>query len=163
ERAHAVDHLRLVVADEAGGHDREPERVRIATRLLAGADETLATLTELVVRGAERVDLVRVARGDRGETRAHGAPENEPRRRRVRRLHGSRERGLVFEAVRAARVVEAGLRPRAHDDLDLLLEEVEALARVEEREAVGEVLALEPAGAHADVEPSAGDVVDRHR
>ena len=57
-------------------------------------------------------------------------------------------------------MVEALLRPRADDDLDLLGEERKALLRVEEREAVRVVLALVPPGAHPHLHAAAGDVVD---
>ena len=58
-------------------------------------------------------------------------------------------------------MVEALLRPRADDDLDLLREELEALLALGEREAVRLVLALVPARAHPDLDAAARDVVDR--
>ena len=59
-------------------------------------------------------------------------------------------------------MVETLLGPRLDDDLDLLCEKVESLSGLEEREAVREVLALVPTRAQADLDPPAGDVVDRH-
>ena len=60
-------------------------------------------------------------------------------------------------------MVEALLGPGAHDDLDLLREELEALLSVEEREAVRDVLALVPAGPHPDLDAAARDVIDSDR
>ena len=51
-------------------------------------------------------------------------------------------------------------RPEPVDDLELLGEAREPLARLGEREAVGAVLALHPAGAEPELDPPAGDVVD---
>ena len=54
--------------------------------------------------------------------------------------------------------------PQAGDDLELLLEPVEAFAERRERDAVGGVLGLEPAGAQPELHPAARHLVDlRHR
>ena len=50
--------------------------------------------------------------------------------------------------------------PQAGDDLQLLLEPVEALATRRERDAVGGVLGVVPAGADAELDPAAAHVVD---
>ena len=49
------------------------------------------------------------------------------------------------------------------DDLDALVEAVEALPQRAELDAVGRGLHLVPAGAHAELEPPAGDDVERRR
>ena len=50
--------------------------------------------------------------------------------------------------------VEAFLRPRAVDDLDLLGEQGEALAQRRERKSVLEVLALVPSGPEPELDPA---------
>ena len=55
---------------------------------------------------------------------------------------------------------ERAVGPGAADDLELLLEQLEARAERRELEAVGLVLALVPAGAEAEVDTAARDVVD---
>ena len=55
--------------------------------------------------------------------------------------------------------VERPLGPRAVDDLHLLGQAVEALARAVEREAEGRVLALVPARAEAELDAPARHVV----
>ena len=118
----------------------------------------LLALAQLVVRRAERVHLGRVAGRERREPRLDGPAEDE---RRMRLLDRPRQRRADRASAYAAPVVvEALLRPRANDDLDLLGEELEALLRVEEREAVRDVLALVPARPHADLDAAARDVVD---
>ncbi len=81
----------------------------------------------------------------------------------MRPLDRPRERQLIPQRVRRPFVVEALLRPRADDDLDLLGEEREPLLPGEEREAVREMLALVPPGTHPDLHAAAGDVVDGDR
>jgi hypothetical protein len=54
---------------------------------------------------------------------------------------------------------EGPVRPRAEDDLQLLLEDVHPLAGGREREPVRLVLALVPAGADPELDPAVGDVV----
>src|SRR5687767_548578 len=158
EAADALDRLRAIGPEEAGGHQRETQRGRVAACLLARAVEALLPLAKLHERRAERVHLGRVARREGGEARADRPPEHE---RRMRELDGTREHGLIAELVRGPGVVEALLGPGADDDLDLLREELEARLRVEEREPVLEVLALVPARAHAHLDTASGDVVDR--
>ncbi len=63
----------------------------------------------------------------------------------------------------AARRIERrsdGRLPHAGDDLELLLEPVEALAERRERDPVGLVFGVEPAGAEAELDPAAGHLVD---
>ena len=60
-------------------------------------------------------------------------------------------------------MVEALICPGAHDDLDLLGEDLETLLSVEERESVRVVLALVPARAHPDLDTATRDVIDRDR
>ncbi len=153
----ALDDVGVRLAEEARGHHGVAEARRIAPCLGAGAVERGLALAQLVVRRAERVHLGRVARRERGEPRLHRAAEHQ---RRVRLLHRPGERLLVAQAIRRAVVVEALLRPRADDDLDLLREQREALLRVEERKAVRVVLALVPPRAHPDLDAAAGDVID---
>ena len=148
----------MVGADEARGHHGEAEPRRIAAGVRARAVEPLLSLAELVVWRTEGVDLVGEARGERGKTAFDRPPEDE---RRMRLLEGAWKRRLTFELVRRSRVVERALGPGPDDDLDLLGEEREPLLGVEEREAVREMLPLVPAGAHADVQATTGDVVDR--
>ena len=59
-------------------------------------------------------------------------------------------------------MVEPLLGPGANDDLDLLGEELEPLLSVEERKAMGLVLALVPARPHPDLDSTARDVIDGH-
>jgi hypothetical protein len=70
----------------------------------------------------------------------------------MRLLNGARKSKLAAERVLRALVVKALLRPRAHDDFDLLREEREALLAVEERKAVRLVLAFVPPGSHPDLD-----------
>src|SRR6185436_13732008 len=97
--------------------DGEAERGRITARLRAGVIELGPALAELLVGRAERVDLRRVARRQRGDPSLDGSPEDE---RRMWLLHRPRERLLIPEPVRGPVVVEATLGPGANDDLDLL-------------------------------------------
>jgi hypothetical protein len=62
-------------------------------------------------------------------------------------------------AVVLAREREGAVGPGAADDLELLLEHFHALAERREREAVGLVLALVPAGADPELDPPVRDVV----
>ena len=55
---------------------------------------------------------------------------------------------------------ERAVGPGSADDLELLLEQLEARAERRELEAVGLVLAFVPAGAEAEVDTAARDVVD---
>ena len=79
--------------------------------------------------------------------------------RRVRLLHRLRQGVELLDPVVLALERERARLPRAVHDLDLLGEDPEARAHVVEREAVGAVLRLEPAGADAELHPPAGDVV----
>ena len=115
--------------------------------------EALLPLPELVVRGAERVDLVGEASGKRGEAGLDGAAEDE---RWMRLLNGARQRRLLSKLVRRPAVVERVLGPGPDDDLDLLGEQPKSLPRIEERKPVLDVLTLVPAGAHAHVDASSG-------
>ncbi len=155
-----VDDVRPRLADEARRHHGEAERRRVAAGLGARAVERGLALPQLVVGGAERVHLGRVARRER-KAPPHGSPAEDERGMRL--LHRPRECQLIAETVGGPVVVEALPGPRANDDLDLLGEQREPLPRVEEREAVGLVLALVPARAHADVDAPARDVVDGRR
>ena len=53
-----------------------------------------------------------------------------------------------------------GGRPEAGDDLELLGQPLEALAGVGERDAVGRVLAVVPAGAEPELDPAVAHRVD---
>jgi len=91
-----------------------------------------------------------------------GAAEDE---RWMRLLNGARarQRRLLSKLVRRPAVVERVLGPGPDDDLDLLGEQPKSLPRIEERKPVLDVLTLVPAGAHAHVDASSGDVVDGDR
>ena len=77
----------------------------------------------------------------------------------MRLLQRLRLRRRILEDVVVAAEVDARLRPEPVHELELLGEHGEADARLREREAVGAVLALHPAGAEAELDPSAGDMV----
>ena len=83
----------------------------------------------------------------------------------MRLLNGARarQRRLLSKLVRRPAVVERVLGPGPDDDLDLLGEQPKSLPRIEERKPVLDVLTLVPAGAHAHVDASSGDVVDGDR
>ena len=134
--------IALVTADEAADHHRVDERV--ASCLPRSRVEDLLALARLVDRREDRVVLV-------GETHrcAHGA-----------RLRGAADDDRRSRLLQRLRPDVVGRRPLARDLLELPVELVEALARRQEREAVGVVLALEPAGADAELGASARDVVD---
>ena len=51
-------------------------------------------------------------------------------------------------------------RPQPGDDRELLLQPVETLAERRERDAVGAVLRVEPAGAEPELDPAAAHLVD---
>ena len=81
---------------------------------------------------------------------------------RVRLLHGRRgERGVLQTVVVAAEAHALLPRPQQPDDLQRLLEAVEAVAKRAEVEAVGGMLTLEPARADAEVQPAPGNHVHR--
>ena len=67
----------------------------------------------------------------------------------------------VLEGEGAAVVAEGVLAEEAGDDLELFLDQVDALLRVREREAVGGVLGGEPAGADAQLGSTVAHVVER--
>ena len=79
----------------------------------------------------------------------------------MRLLHRLRLRGRVLERVVRPAEVDAVLGPEPVHDLELLREHLQADGRLRERKAVGAVLALHPAGAEAELDPAARDVVDR--
>ena len=74
------------------------------------------------------------------------------RRRRVR----DRGSGWPVNANRSP----IGVGPQPGDDRELLLEPVEALSERRERDAVGRVLGLVPAGAEPELDPAAAHLVD---
>ncbi len=81
----------------------------------------------------------------------------------MRLLGGTRQRGVAGQLVVLAAEVElrAGLRrPESGDDGQLLLEALEALAHRGKRDAESFVLAVEPSGAEAELDPSAAHRID---
>ncbi len=128
-----------------------PQRVSSRRQLVDGHEW-------LVELGREPCGQARCALGS-------DAPDDDGRRR----LHRLRQRGRVAHlVVRSVEVERLGLRrrPDPGDDLELLLESVEALTEGWKRDPVGAVLGVVPAGTDAELDPSARhgvDVGDRDR
>ena len=118
-----------------------------------------APLAELVGACAYVV-LYSSAKRTAGPTvpRLGGAADDQ---RWVRRCTGRGRALQLLERVVLAREGERVLRPLPVDDLELLGEELEARRHVVEREAVGAMLALVPAGAEPELDAAARDVVGR--
>src|SRR5688572_6575467 len=144
---------RLVLAD--AGHERGgvDELVPVALDVGAGHADPPALLGEPLDRHERRVELGGEASGQRrGSPRASSADDD----RHAAGLDGLGQRRRVGDGPDRARVVEAlpeRRRPEPGQHLELLLETVEALAEWWERDAVGVVLALVPAGAETDLDP----------
>ena len=132
-----------VAADDAAGHHREDQR--LAARLAGRVVEDLPPLAGGLERRKDRVVLVGEAHGCAHPAWFRRAADDD---RRARLLHRLRPRPALG-------------RPLAVDLLELPLELVEALAGRGEGQAVGLVLGLVPAGADSELDPAAGDVVDR--
>ncbi len=142
EAHHPVVQLGLVPAHDRARHERERERLAPggARRLV----DPLAPLPAFLRRGEGRVVLVGVAHGGADGARLRRAADDEPRPGRRLRPHA-----LVGVPV-----------PR--HDLELPLQLVHPLADRREREPVGLVLGRVPAGAHAELDAPAGDLLRRH-
>ena len=142
--------------DERGGVDHRPGRARSPRRPRA-----LARL-----RGDERLE--------RPNGRLNSAPKRAasagvrfvpppPMTIGIGVLDRLRQRRRVDDRVVRAGVVERladRCRPQPVDDRELLLEPVEPLAERRERDAVGLVLGVVPAGAEAELDPAAAHLVD---
>ena len=147
----------LVGAEQDAGHDRHAEGLRVTSFALARFVERLACGDVVLERRADHVVLVGEARrGDRGAGLRAAADDQ----RRVRVLHGLRERRAIDEVVVLALERDVLLGPEPVHDLDLLGEVLEPLAQRRKREPEGLVLELVPAGAHPELDPAARDVVD---
>src|SRR5690242_2721823 len=72
---------------------------------------------------------------------------------------GGRVRQLVVGPLEGERLALRGL-PQAGDDGELLLQAIEALTKMRERDAVGGVLTFEPAAPEAELNPAAAHLVD---
>lgn len=157
DRGGPAGDLRLVPADADDEGVGVGQIVAVAAGLLGGGAYP-AELALAVLDGSEGdVELVGVLCGQpRGAGGAVAADEHGDLL-----LRGLGQRGRVREVVVGAVEVE-GLaefrRPEAGDDLQLLLEAGELL--LGERDAVGLVLLLEPAGAEAELDAAAGHLVD---
>src|SRR3954452_5620980 len=79
----------------------------------------------------------------------------------MRALHGLRPRVEPLESIVVPGEVERMFGPLPVDDLELLGQNRHPLTHRREREAVGGVLGLEPAGPDAELDAAAGDVVRR--
>src|SRR5262245_27782361 len=100
------------------------------------------------------VVLVGPARRDPSDTWPSVPADQEPRMRIGDRL---RQRRAILEPVVAPFEADPGfvLREQAMHDLDLFLEHADPLADGREDEPPLAVLALVPAGAHAELDPAA--------
>ena len=105
--------------------------------------------------------LVGVQGGQPGRAGGAEAPDDDRRRRALDGLGQRRRVGerVVIAGKGEGRALWGG--PQALDDLELLFEQVEALAEAGVGDAVGLVLAVVPAGAEAQLDPSAAHGVDR--
>jgi hypothetical protein len=121
------------------------------------AVEVGAELAHALRLGGEEVPDLRVLRGERlDHLRAHAADQDRRMRTLHRLRHEWRVLRLVVLAVERGRVLGEELRHH----LDGLDEAVRAAAGRVEGDAVGLVLLLEPAGAHAEDHAPAAHVVD---
>ena len=139
-----------VLADDALRQQRERQRLppRPSTRLIDDG----APARRLRHRNEAGVVLVGEAHRGRHRHRLRVAADDH-----VQRSERLGPRVGPLEAVVGAREVEALLAEGAADDLDLLGEDREALGGRREGEAVLSVLALVPAGAHAELDAPARD------
>ena len=112
----------------------------------------------LLRAAARRVPHVRVQRGDpQRPLRARAADPD----RRVGPLHRLRLGDRVLQLVVLALEGGARLRPQRPDDLHAFLQPVGSLVPRAELQPQHGVLVLRPAGADAELQPPAGQVVDR--
>jgi hypothetical protein len=88
-------------------------------------------------------------------------PAAADEQRRPRLLQRLRLGRRVLERVVRSAEVDVLLGPEPVHDLELFGEHLQADGRLRKWEAVGTVLALHPAGADAELDPAARDVVDR--
>src|SRR5262249_15596663 len=136
---------------------RAVERLGVAANLAAVVVEHLIALTHLR-RRTERVPRIRVP----GDDLEHARPERAEHERRPGLLHARRTRTRipqsVIAAVERARVLA---RHQVHA-LDRFLEPDYPLSRLRKVAAEHRLLGLVPARSESDLEPAAGDVIDRH-
>ena len=161
QRLHARPDL-LRRTGQVGGSERRRllHLGGIAAHLVADLVEAAARLLDLlrVAVADEEVPDLRVARRDRlHDLRPHAANQD----RRMGALDGLRLARRVGERVVLALVRRARLGEERFQHLDRLAETAGAAARGVERDAVGRVLAFEPAGADAEDQPAVARVVDR--
>ena len=106
------------------------------------------------------VELVGVPGRQRGGALLARAAHDDRRARRLDRLRQRRRVDDLVVLAGEAVLLARRRGPQAGDDLQLLLEPVEALAERRERDAVRGVLPLEPAAAQAELDPAAAHRVD---
>ena len=140
--------------DDHAGHHRE--RHRITPALRARRVDARLALPHLVDRREYGVVLVGIHRGEPRAARS-GQPAHD--QRRVRLLDRFRLGGQLLELVVATVEAEQLIAPAPPDHLELLLQDLHAHPRRGEREAVGGVLALMPAGSEPELDATARDVV----
>jgi hypothetical protein len=141
-------YLAVVTTDDERRHQRVAERRRVASGALARFVEALLALARIVERPEDAVVLVGERNGRAGRPRLRAAAHEN---RQFRPLQAWR----VLQPVVLAGEVDAVLAEEFVHDLELLREAGDPLAGGREVEAVGLVLALHPAGAHAEHDASA--------
>jgi hypothetical protein len=133
--------------------------IRVAADALAVPIDHVAEALHLG-RGREGVPHVGVLRDDSEQHLLAGAADHD---RRVGLLHGLRETEGIGDVVMPAMHRRLLLRQHPADDLQRLLERLEPSRHRLEVDAVGAVFELEPAGADAEVEAAAADVIEGAR
>ena len=121
-----------------------------STSARSGGDARRPVL-DVVVPGVPRVGV-----GHRGPQ--HPRPDRADHQRRAGRPRAARQQLAVARLVPAAVEVDGALAQERPDDRERLLEPVDPVV---EREAEGAELGLVPAGAEAEHEPAAAELVDR--
>ena len=146
------------------GRRLRPHQVHRTTDLRRVASDCCASLVEDV---AGRLPLSPGCRARRGPTCRPSEPRpagcGSDRCRRSRSGSGLHRLGLaagVGQLVVVAAEVGVLVGQQRRDHLEALVEAVEALLQCAEWDAVGVGLRLEPSGAEAEVEATAGDVVE---
>src|SRR4051812_5486817 len=99
--------------------------------------------------GERIVELISEPRGERGRLAWTQAADNDRRTWLLDRLRERRRLGQRVVLALEGEPLADGGRPQPGDDRQLLLEPLEPLAERAERDAIHEVLAVEPSGAEA--------------
>jgi len=150
QAAHARVQVRGAGAHQDAGHQRVARRLRVAAQRLAGPAQGDPLLGALGRGERHAVQLVGVARRQRGRP-LHPAPADDDPRARVGDRAEPRRRQRHVLAVLAVGVL-VGV-PQPADRREVLLQAPEPRPQVLEREAMLAVLGLQPAGAQAQVDP----------